>query len=62
MNIGNRVRNTRSGVIGIVIRIFKGGSIAVLEKIAPCVINTHDNENTLELIEDECIAIFDERV
>ena len=59
MKIGDKVRNIRTGKLGIVIRIFKSGCIAVLESISPAtVICTHDNENTLELISH--IDVFDE--
>lgn len=61
MNIGDKVRNIKDGKIGIVIRIFENGSISVLEKVSPVVINTHDNEKTLELVEQNSVSIFDER-
>ena len=51
INIGDLVRNVRSDKVGIVVRIFKSGSIAVLEKVAPMVICTHDSFKTLEIIE-----------
>ena len=37
--------------IGIVVRKFKSGSIAVLEHIAPMVTTTHDSFKTLEMVE-----------
>ena len=59
MKIGDKVRNIRTGKLGIVIRIFKSGCITVLENISPStVICTHDNESTLELISH--IDVFDE--
>lgn len=61
LNIGDKVRNIRDGRIGIVIRIFGSDSIAVLESVSPVVINTHDSEKTLELIEENSVPIFDER-
>ena len=59
MKIGDKVRNIKTGKLGMVIRIFKSGSIAVLESISPSVTCTHDNENTLELISH--IDVFDEK-
>lgn len=50
---GIPVRNKRNGKIGIVLRQWKSGSIAVLESINPRVINTHDSWNTLEIVTDE---------
>ena len=42
MKIGDKVRNIRTGKIGVVIRIFKSGCIAVLESMSPAtVICTH---------------------
>lgn len=61
MNIGDKVKNIRDGRIGIVVRVFNSGCIAVLENVAPVVINTHDSEKTLELIEENSVPIFDER-
>ena len=58
MKIGDKVRNIRTGKIGVVIRIFKSDCITVLESISPTIICTHDNENTLELISH--IDVFDE--
>lgn len=46
------VRNKRDGKIGIILHQGRSGSIAVLENIGPRVINTHDNWNTLEIIND----------
>lgn len=60
IGIGDKVKNTRDGKYGIAIRIFKDGSIAVLENVAPTIINTHDSNKTLKLIEKQCIDIFDE--
>ena len=60
MNIGDKAQNTRDGRLGIVIRKFKNGSVAVLEKICPVVINTHDSEKTLKVIEENSVPIFDE--
>lgn len=50
--VGLPVRNKRSGKIGIILHQWESGSIAVLENIRPRVINTHDNWNTLEIIND----------
>ena len=50
---GIPVRNKRNGRIGIVLRQWKSGSVAVLESINPRVINTHDSWNTLEIVADE---------
>ena len=46
------VKNKRDGKIGIILHQWESGSIAVLENIKPRVINTHDNWNTLEIIND----------
>lgn len=51
--IGKRVKNKRSGNIGIILREWETGSIQVLENITPKVINTHDNFKTLEFIDKE---------
>ena len=51
--VGLPVRNKRSGTIGIVLHQWKNGSIAVLERINPRTINTHDSWNTLEIITDK---------
>lgn len=50
--IGLPVKNKRSGKIGIILHQWKSGSVAVLENISQRVINTHDNWNTLEIIND----------
>ena len=50
---GKRVKNKRSGNIGIILRKWETGSIQVLENINPKVINTHDSFDTLEIITDE---------
>ena len=64
--VGLPVRNKRSGKIGIILHQWESGSIAVLENIRPRVINTHDNWNTLEIIngnvkqkrkETDCIPV-----
>lgn len=60
INIGDKVRNIRDNRIGIVVRIFKNGSIAVLESVAPIIINTHDSEKTLEIIEPNSVPIYNE--
>ena len=52
IRLGYRVKNLRSGKIGIVINIFNNGSIAVLEKVSPLVINTHDSISILKIIDD----------
>lgn len=52
-NTGKLVRNTRSGVIGVVLREHITGQVQVLESIQPYIINTHDNWDTLELVEEE---------
>ena len=62
INIGDLVRNVRNDKVGIVVRIFKSGSIAVLETVAPMVICTHDSFKTLEIIEKNSIHIFDETI
>lgn len=51
--VGMPVKNKRSGKIGIVLHKWENGSIAVLENISPRIINTHDNWDTLEIINDE---------
>lgn len=61
-NIGDKVKNIRDGKIGIVVRIYEHGGIAVLEKIKPTVTCTHDNYKTLELIEKNSVSIYDERL
>ena len=50
--VGLPVRNKRDGKIGIILHQWKSGSVAVLENIKPRVINTHDDWNTLEIIND----------
>nr|DAE68750.1 MAG TPA: hypothetical protein [Caudoviricetes sp.] len=50
--VGLPVKNKRDGKIGIILHQWESGSIAVLENIKPRVINTHDNWNTLEIIND----------
>lgn len=50
--IGSKVKNKNSGKIGVVLRITDSGFVQVLESINPYVINTHDNWNTLEIIND----------
>ena len=50
---GERVKNKRSGNIGIILREGEIGSIQVLENIGPKVINTHDSFKTLEFIDKE---------
>lgn len=51
--VGMPVKNKRDGKIGIVLHKWESGSIAVLEKIYPRIINTHDSWDTLEIITDE---------
>ena len=51
--VGIPVRNKRDGKIGIVLHQWENGSIAVLERINPRIINTHDSWSTLEIITDE---------
>ena len=53
--VGMPVRNKRSGKIGVILHKWESGSIAVLEKISPRVINTHENMSTLEVITDKVI-------
>lgn len=53
--IGIPVKNKIDGKIGIVLHQWKSGSVAVLEKISPRVINTHDSWNTLEIITDTVV-------
>lgn len=62
MNIGDKVKNLRDNRVGIVIRVFRSGSIAVLESVSPVVINTHDSENTLMIIEENSVPIYEERL
>lgn len=62
INIGDKVENVRDRRIGIVIRIFNSGCIAVLENVAPVIINTHDSKKTLKLIEKNSVPIYDERI
>lgn len=61
-NVGDKVKKIRDGKIGIVVRIYEHGSIAVLEKIKPTVICIHDNYKTLKLIEKNSVHIYDERL
>ena len=58
IRLGYRVKNIRSGKIGIVINIFNNGSIAVLEKVSPLVINTHDSIYTLKIVDDGLSGCF----
>ena len=51
--IGKRVKNKRSGNIGIILREWETGSIQVLENITPKVINTYDSFKLLEFIDKE---------
>lgn len=51
--VGMPVKNKRNGRIGIILHQWKSGSVAVLEKINPRVINTHDSWDTLEIIIDK---------
>lgn len=60
INIGDKVRNIKDDRIGIVVRILESGSIAVLESVTPIVVNTHDSEKTLELIEANSVPIYNE--
>lgn len=60
INVGDKVRNLRDGKLGIVIRVFNSGSIAVLENVSPTVTNTHDSFKTLEVVEKHSVDIFDE--
>lgn len=51
-NTGVLVKNNKDGKIGVVLRENKStGQVQVLEKIQPKVINTHDNWNTLSIID-----------
>ena len=50
---GKRVRNKKSGNIGIILREWETSSIQVLENINPKVINTHDSFKTLEFVDKE---------
>ena len=61
IELGDIVKNTNSGKIGIVTRINENGSILVLEKIAPFCWNTHDSEKTLEVIEKRAVKFEDVR-
>lgn len=45
--------NLRDNKVGIIIKENENGSIQVLESIKPKVINTHDNWNTLQLLNEE---------
>jgi hypothetical protein len=51
--VGMPVKNKRDGKIGIILHKWENGNIAVLERISPRIINTHDSFNTLEIITDE---------
>ncbi|ENZ01667.1 hypothetical protein HMPREF1092_00901 [Clostridium thermobutyricum] len=59
-NIGDKVSNINNCKVGIIVRIYKNGSIAVLEKVAPTVISTHDSNKTLSLVEKNSVPIYDE--
>jgi hypothetical protein len=48
---GRKVMNKNSGRNGVILKIFPSGSVQVLESIDPYVICTHDNFNTLQLID-----------
>ena len=62
-NTGKQVRNKKSGEIGIVLREFMAtGSVQVLERIEPKVICTHDNWNTLELVEERELLLNELRL
>lgn len=61
-DVGDKVRNVRDGKIGIVVRVYEHGSIAVLESIKPTITCTHDSHKTLELIEKNSVQIYDERL
>ena len=62
-NTGKQVRNKKSGEIGIVLREFTAtGSVQVLERIEPKVICTHDNWNTLELVEERELLLNELRL
>ena len=62
-NTGKQVRNKKSGEIGIVLREFMAtGSVQVLERIVPKVICTHDNWNTLELVEERELLLNELRL
>lgn len=61
IEIGDLVRNIRDKKYGIVVRIFKSGSIAVLEHIAPMVTTTHESSKTLEIVEKHSVDIFSEQ-
>lgn len=62
-NTGKQVRNKKSGEIGIVLREFAAtGSVQVLERIEPKVICTHDNWNTLELVEERELLLNELRL
>lgn len=50
---GKRVKNKKDKKIGIILRENITGSIQVLEKIEPKVINTHNSFKTLEFIDKE---------
>lgn len=60
INIGDKVRNIRDNRIGIVVRVFESGSIAVLESVSPVIVNTHDSAKTLELIEANSVPMYNE--
>lgn len=62
-NTGKQVRNKKSGEIGIVLREFAAtGSVQVLERIEPKVICTHENWNTLELVEERELLLNELRL
>lgn len=51
-NTGKLVKNKNTDKTGIILREFLTGQIQVLESIEPKIINTHNNWNTLELLEE----------
>ncbi len=53
--VGMKVINKRSNTVGIVLHQWENGSIAVLEKIEPTIINTHDSWKTLDIIISDII-------
>ena len=48
---GQKVKGKSTGELGVVLRIFKNGSVQVLQRISPYVICTYDNYEQLEEIE-----------
>lgn len=61
VNLGDRVKNTLDGNIGIVVQIFKNGNAGVLESLAPIYIRIH-KLSKIEIIEKNSVKIFNETI